>query len=114
MRHSAMVSVLAAGVALTGVATANTAAASSPTAGAITAAPPIQAAQSTAIEAAHGKEAAAGSLTAAKARRLAAGCLTMYRPEVRPGKIAATVWAPSCSGTLFGTNLLRKRAWGWE
>ena len=97
-------------------------------AGAITAAPPIQAAassvplgptaaqapQSTAVEAAHGKEAAAGSLTAAEAKRLAAGCLHMYRPEVRPGKIAATVWAPSCRGTLFGTNLMRKRAWGWQ
>lgn len=91
-------------------------------AGAITAAPPTQAAtssvplgstaaqasQSTAVQAAHSKE------VAAEARRLAAGCLHMYRPEVRPGKIAATVWAPGCRGVLFGTNLMRKRAWGWQ
>ncbi|WP_433515343.1 hypothetical protein ACQP2T_06815 [Nonomuraea sp. CA-143628] len=84
-------------------------------AGAIIAAPPTQAAtssvplgstvaqasQSTAVQAAHGKE-------------VAAGCLHMYRPEVRPGKIAATVYAPGCRGVLFGTNLVRKRAWGWQ
>ncbi|MET8159891.1 hypothetical protein ABZT47_26270 [Sphaerisporangium sp. NPDC005289] len=93
-------------------------------AGTITAAPTVQAAtssvplsstaaqafQSTAVQAARGKETAA----AAEAMGRAAACLHMYRPEVRPGKIAATVWAPGCRGVLFGTNLMRKRAWGWQ
>ncbi len=59
-------------------------------------------------------QAAAAHQVVATSDATASACqVRLYRPEVRPRQIAATVWAPGCKKWIR-VELQRKRWYGWQ
>lgn len=80
------------------------------TAAGLTAGTPAQALTPTRLGAAAVSGAAATETSAAYCKQI-----RLYRPEMRKGHVAATVWGRGCARSQrINIKLQRKRAWGWQ